>query len=157
MTDEIDYKAEYEKLKMEIENNDFKEIKEKYEQVIEEKNNKINELETTNQEITTKNEKIKNDLSDEVKNKLEQAEQIASLNKQVDELISIQAHALVDSYVAEGKVLPAQKEIAYDLAKNDTDKFKELFDNVKPHIEPKTRKSNPASDKIEAIANYFKN
>lgn len=159
MTEEIDYKAEYEKLKAEIEENgnNFKDIKEKYEQVIQEKNDKINELEKTNKEVTKKNDEIQNNLSDEVNEKLKQAEQISALNKQVDELITIQAHALVDSYVAEGKVLPAQKEIAYDLAKNDTDKFKELFDNVKPHIEPKIRKSNPASDKIEAIANYFKN
>lgn len=156
MSEEIDYKAEYEKLKQEMENNNFEDIKNKYEEVIAEKNDKINELEEANKSINAKNDEIKNNLTDELNTKLKQAEEITKLNKQVDELITIQAHALVDSYVAEGKVLPAQKEIAYDLAKNDTDKFKELFDNVKPHIEPKERKSHPASDKVEAIANYFK-
>ena len=151
--------AELEK-ELETAKNDttFDELKEKYEKVIEEKNDKINELNKSNEIIKEKMETTVDNLNDEVKLKLEQSERLTELNKQVEELMRDKAEATVDKFITEGKILPAQKDTALKLCINDNDTFMELYENAKPIVETKTRHSRTIeSDKINRIADYFKN
>lgn len=151
--------AELEKELEEAKNdNSFDELKQKYEKVIEEKNQKINDLTKTNEIIQEKMDTTVDNLNDEVKAKLEQSEKLTELNKQVEELMRDKAEATVDKFITEGKILPAQKETALKLCINDNDTFLELYENAKPIVETKTRHSPTIeSDRLNRIADYFKN
>ena len=143
--------AELEKeLETAKQDNSFDELKEKYE--------KVNELNKSNEIIKEKMETTVDNLNDEVKLKLEQSERLTELNKQVEELMRDKAEATVDKFITEGKILPAQKDTALKLCINDNDTFMELYENAKPIVETKTRHSRTIeSDKINRIADYFKN
>ena len=118
-------------LKEEKENNDLEAIKEKYEEVIQGKDKEIAELTSSNKKLNEKVDTTVDNLNDEVKAKLEQSEQLAELNKQVEELLTDKAEATVDKYITEGKILPAQRETALKLCLSDNDTFLELYKDAK--------------------------
>jgi DNA repair exonuclease SbcCD ATPase subunit len=138
--------------------NSFEELKKKYEKVIDDKNKEINELMKTNELIKERMNNTVNNLNDEVKMKLEQSEQLAELNKQVEELLTDKAEATVDTFIQQGKILPAQRETALKLCLNDNDTFLDLYKDAQPIIDtgskPKSKKVNPDMNRL---VDYFKN
>ena len=164
MSEEIEsLKKEINDLKIELEeekkNNNLEDIKAKYEEVIEAKNKEISELTKSNQIIKEQMNNTVDNLSDEVKLKLEQSEQLAELNKQVEELLQDKAEATVDTFIQQGKILPAQRETALKLCLSDNDTFLNLYKDAKPIIDTtQTPKSKKVNDSIvDGLKDYFKN
>jgi chromosome segregation ATPase len=164
MSEEIEsLKKEINDLKIELEeekkNNNLEDIKAKYEEVIEAKNKEISELTKSNQIIKEQMNNTVDNLNDEVKLKLEQSEQLAELNKQVEELLQDKAEATVDTFIQQGKILPAQRETALKLCLSDNDTFLNLYKDAKPIIDTtQTPKSKKVNDSIvDGLKDYFKN
>ncbi len=86
------------------------------------------------------------------------AEQLQELNKTVEELVVDKATATVDTFIQQGKILPAQRETALKLCLNDNDTFLDLYKDAKPVIDTA---SKPQSKKVNAdlnrLVDYFKN
>ncbi len=145
-------------LKEAKEDNSFDELKTKYEKVIDDKNKEIAELSKSNDLIQEKMDNTVDNLNDEVKAKLEMAEQLQELNKTVEELVVDKATATVDTFIQQGKILPAQRETALKLCLNDNDTFLDLYKDAKPVIDTA---SKPQSKKVNAdlnrLVDYFKN
>jgi predicted RNase H-like nuclease (RuvC/YqgF family) len=139
--------------------NSFTDLKEQYEKVIEDKNKEIAELTKSNQLIQEKMDNTVDNLNDEVKAKLQMAEQLQDLNKTVEELVVDKAEATVDTFIQQGKILPAQRETALKLCLSDNDTFLDLYKDAKPIIDttqaPKARKVNDSI--VDGLKDYFKN
>ncbi len=164
MSEDIEsLKKEINDLKIELEeekkNNNLEDIKAKYEEVIEAKNKEINELTKSNELIKEQMDTTVDNLNDEVKAKLEMAEQLQDLNKTVEELVVDKAEATVDTFIQQGKILPAQRETALKLCLSDNDTFLDLYKDAKPIIDttttPKARKVNDSV--VDGLKDYFKN
>jgi chromosome segregation ATPase len=138
--------------------NSFTDLKEQYEKVIEDKNKEIAELTKSNQLIQEKMDNTVDNLNDEVKAKLQMAEQLQDLNKTVEELVVDKAEATVDTFIQQGKILPAQRETALKLCLSDNDTFLELYKDAQPIIDTNTK---PRAKKVDAdinrLVDYFKN
>lgn len=138
--------------------NSFTDLKEQYEKVIEDKNKEIAELTKSNQLIQEKMDTTVDNLNDEVKAKLQMAEQLQDLNKTVEELVVDKAEATVDTFIQQGKILPAQRETALKLCLSDNDTFLELYKDAQPIIDTNTK---PRAKKVDAdinrLVDYFKN
>lgn len=147
-----------EQLKEAQSDNSFAELKTKYEKVIEDKNREITELTKSNELIQEKMDNTVNNLNDEVKAKLEMAEQLQDLNKTVEELVVDKAEATVDTFIQQGKILPAQRETALKLCLNDNDTFLQLYKDAQPIVDTT---SKPRAKKVEGdltrLVDYFKN
>ena len=156
-------KKEIEDLKKQLDeakaDNSFDELKSKYEKVIEDKNTEIAELTKANDLIQQKMNTTVDNLNDEVKAKLEMAEQLQDLNKTVEELVVDKAEATVDTFIQQGKILPAQRDTALKLCLSDNDTFLDLYKDAKPIIDttqaPKARKVN--DNVVDGLKDYFKN
>ena len=139
--------------------NDFDELKQKYESVIEDKNKEIRELDKTNQLLKEKIDSTTNNLNDEVKAKLEKAEELAELQKTVEELVVDKAEATVDTFIQQGKILPAQRDVALKLCLSDNDTFLRLYKDAQPVInletKPKARRVN--DNIVTGLKDYFSN
>ena len=97
------------------------------------------------------------DLNSEVQEKLQANEEYQKLLATVAELEKDKAEATVDTFIQQGKILPAQRETALKLCLNDNDTFMELYRDAKPIIDLDTKpKSNKVKD-TERLAAYFKN
>jgi DNA repair exonuclease SbcCD ATPase subunit len=143
-----DYKNRIAELEKQLEetkqDNDFTEIKQKYEEVIAEKDKEIQELNKTVDLTNKKVETTVNNLNDEVSQKLEQAEQLNQLQKNVDELLEEKAEITVDNYIQKGIILPKQRESAINICLKDNENFLNLYRDAKPIVETeKKRKSVP--------------
>ena len=138
--------------------NSFTDLKEQYEKVIEDKNKEIAELTKSNQLIQEKMDNTVDNLNDEVKAKLQMAEQLQDLNKTVEELVVDKAEATVDTFIQQGKILPAQRETALKLCLNDNDTFLQLYKDAQPIVDTTTK---PRAKKVEGdltrLVDYFKN
>ena len=135
----------------------FDELKTKYEQVIEDKDKEINELKATLEKTNKKVDDAVADLNSEVQEKLQANEEYQKLLATVAELEKDKAEATVDTFIQQGKILPAQRETALKLCLNDNDTFMELYRDAKPIIDLDTK---PKSNKVkngERLAAYFKN
>lgn len=163
MSDEVQtLKDQIQNLTKELEeakaDNSFNDLKEKYEKVIEDKNKEIAELTKSNQLIQEKMDTTVDNLNDEVKAKLQMAEQLQDLNKTVEELVVDKAEATVDTFIQQGKILPAQRETALKLCLSDNDTFLELYKDAQPIIDTNTK---PRAKKVDAdinrLVDYFKN
>ena len=136
----------------------FKDLKKKYEEIIQAKDEEIAKLnetvETTKQQVDT----TVTNLNDEVQAKLEANEKLAELNKQVEELVRDKAEATVDTFIQQGKILPAQRETTLKLCLNDNDTFLDLYKDAKPIIDtttaPKSRRVNDTI--VDGLKDYFK-
>ena len=163
MSEDIqEYKDKIASLEKELEeaktqDNNFDEIKQKYETIIKEKDNKINELEQTVETNQTKIDETVNNLNNEVQAKLEQTEAYKELQATVQQLEKERAEATVDAYIQKGVLLPTQKDSAIKLCLNDNETFLNLYRDAQPIVDTtKERKSIPTGT-AERIANYFKN
>ena len=108
----------------------FDEIKTKYEETISAKDKEIEELK---KKLSAKDKEVDDtiqNLNDEVNTKLEQAEEIKRLQSDVNELLQDKAEALVDKYISEGKLVPAQREKALNLCLADQDMFISLYKDI---------------------------
>ena len=134
----------------------FKEIKDKYENQISEKDKEIEELRKQLKEKESEVDETIGNLNDEVNDKLKQAEKIKDLQATVDELVDERAEATVDAYIQKGVILPSQKEAAKKLCLNDNDTFLDLYRDAKPIVETQSKRKSVPSGTAERIANYFK-
>ena len=137
--------------------NNFDELKNKYETIIEEKNKEIEELNKTVDLTQQKVETTVNNLNDEVSAKLEQAEQLQALQKNVDELLKEKAEITVDNYIQKGVIPPAKREVAVNLCLKDNDTFLDLYRDAKPIVDTTPERRSVPTGTAERIANYLKN
>ena len=135
----------------------FEEIKTRYEKTINDKDEKIAELEKKLKEKEGEIDSTITNLNNEVNEKLAQAEELKKLQANVNELLQDKAEALVDKYINEGKLVPAQKEKALNLCLSDQDMFIDLYEDAPSVInmsnKPQSRK--PTGD-VNAMVKYFK-
>ena len=136
----------------------FSEIKNRYETELTEKDKKIAELE---KQLADKEGEVDNaisNLNDEVNEKLAQAKELDQLRENVQELLQDKAEAIVDKYITEGKLVPAQREKALDLCLTDQDMFISLYENAPSIVDTTpTPKSRRVSGDVDKMVQYFKN
>ena len=135
----------------------FNEIKERYEKELSSKDEEIAELkkqlEAKDNEV---NDTVKS-LNDEVNEKLAQAEELNKLRENVQELLNDKAQALVEKYISEGKLVPAQKEKALNLCLADQDMFISLYENAPSIIDTTPKPQSKRISNVEKLGDYFKN
>ena len=136
-------------------NNDFTEIKEKYEQAIGEKDIEIQGLKDKLEETENKVNETIESLTDEAKEKLEVQEKLKEFSDYIAELEKDKAETLVDTFINQGKLLPAQKDKAFKMAMNDYDSFYDLYKDAKPVIELKTE-SKKINVNQDGLKDYFR-
>ncbi len=143
----------------EEQNNDdtFKEIKNKYENKLTEKDEEIEKLK---QQLADKQKEIDEtiqNLDTEIGDKLKTSEEYKQLLQTVEELQKERAEATVDTYIRKGVILPVQRETAVKLCLSDNDTFMDLYKDAKPIIDVGKTKSRPVpSDLMGRITNYLK-
>ena len=135
----------------------FNEIKTKYEETISAKDKEIEELK---KKLKAKegevDDTIKN-LNDEVNTKLEQAEEIKRLQADVNDLLQDKAEALVDKYINEGKLVPAQRDKALNLCLADQDMFISLYEDAPSIVDTQSKpKSRKVLGNVDKMVDYFK-
>ena len=135
----------------------FSEIKTKYEETISEKDKEIAEL---RKQLELKDKKVDDtiqNLNDEVTTKLEQAEEIKRLQADVNELLQDKAEALVDKYIHEGKLVPAQRPQALNLCLADQDMFISLYETAPSIVDTNPKpKSHKVLGNVDKMVDYFK-
>lgn len=136
---------------------DFNELKKKYEETIESKNKEINELTKTLKLKEDQVDETINNLNDEVSEKLQQSEKLRELQKNVDELLKEKAEVTVDTYIQKGVIPDAKRDIALKLCLNDNDTFMELYRDAKPIVEINEQKSRRINADVSRLVDYFKN
>ena len=136
----------------------FSEIKARYDKELSDKDKEIADLKAKLSEKDKEvNDTISN-LNDEVNEKLAQAEELNKLRENVQELLNDKANALVDKYISEGKLVPAQREKALNLCLSDQDMFISLYENAPSIVntDPKPM-SHKVNGNVEKMVEYFKN
>ena len=135
----------------------FEEIKNRYEETITARDKEIAELKEQLKAKDGEVDKTISKLNDEVNSKLEQAEELNQLRANVQELLKDKAEAIVDKYIQEGKVLPAQRDTALNLCLTNQDTFISLYENA-PRLVDTTREpvSQRGTGDVDKLANYFK-
>lgn len=134
----------------------FKKIKENYESKLNEKDERIKELEKELVEKDKQNKNALNDLNNEVDERLKQSEEYKEILKKVEVLEKERAEATVDAYIQKGIILPTQRDTAVKLCLSDNDTFLDLYRDAKPIVETQnTRKSVPAGT-AERVMKYLK-
>ena len=135
----------------------FSEIKEKYENQISEKDKEIAELK---KQLEVKGKEVDStiqDLNDEVNLKLEQAEEIKRLQADVNELLQDKAEALVDKYIQQGKLVPAQREKALNMCLTDQDMFISLYEDAPSIVDTNPKpKSHKVLGNVDKMVDYFR-
>ena len=135
----------------------FAEIKERYERELSDKDKEIADLK---QKLYEKDEEVNdtiNSLNDEVNEKLKQAEKMKKLQEDVNELLADKANALVDKYISEGKLVPAQKEKALQLCLADQDMFIELYEDAPSIVDTTQKPRSRTPGNVDKMVKYFKN
>ena len=134
----------------------FSEIKARFDKELEERDKKIKELEAAEKDKEV-NDVISN-LNDEVNDKLKQAEELKALQANVNELLSDKANALVDKYISEGKLVPAQREKALSLCLSDQEMFISLYENAPSIVDTNPKPiSHKVNGNVDKMVEYFKN
>ena len=163
MTDETT-KEEYENRISELEkqletakeNQNLDDIKNKYQKIINEKDNQIKELTKTVETNQAQVDQTVTDLNNEVEERLKQTEAYKDLESKLHTMELERAEATVDSYIAKGILLPVQKESAVKLCLNDNDTFNNLYRDAKPIVTTHNERKSANNGTIERIANYLK-
>ena len=136
----------------------FNEIKERYENELSSKDKEIAELK---KELEAKDKEVNDtitNLNDEVNEKLAQAEELNKLRESVQELLNDKANALVDKYISEGKLVPAQREKALNLCLADQDMFISLYEDAPSIVDTNPKpKSHKVMGNVDKMVDYFKN
>ena len=89
--------------------------------------------------------------------KLAQAEELNKLRENVQELLNDKAQAVVDKYISEGKLVPAQKEKALNLCLADQDMFISLYENAPSIVDTNPKPKSKRISNVEKLGDYFKN
>lgn len=135
----------------------FNEIKARFDKELEERDKKIKELEAQLSEKDKEVNDVISNLNDEVNDKLKQAEELKALQANVNELLNDKANALVDKYISEGKLVPAQKEKALQLCLADQDMFISLYEDAPSVIDTNLKpKSHKVLSNVDKMVDYFK-
>ena len=135
----------------------FDEIKTKYEETISAKDKEIAELKKQLQAKGKEVDDTIQNLNDEVNLKLEQAEEIKRLQSDVNELLQDKAEALVDKYISEGKLVPAQRDKALNLCLADQDMFISLYEDAPSIIDTNPKpKSHKVLGNVDKMVDYFR-
>ena len=135
----------------------FNEIKARFDKELEERDKRIQELEKALSEKDKEVNDVISNLNDEVNDKLRQAEELKALQANVNELLTDKANALVDKYISEGKLVPAQREKALSLCLSDQDMFIDLYENAPSVIDTNTKpKSHKVLSNVDKMVDYFK-
>ena len=135
----------------------FNEIKARFEKELADKDKKIQELEKKLSEKDNEVNDVISNLNDEVNEKLQQAEELKALQANVNELLNDKANALVDKYISEGKLVPAQKEKALQLCLADQDMFISLYEDAPSVIDTNLKpKSHKVLSNVDKMVDYFK-
>ena len=158
-TEELQNKiAELEKqLEEAKQDNTFEDLKQKYEKIIEDKNNEIDELNKTVEETKNQVNSTVNDLNDEIEAKLKATEEYKKLMATVEQLEQEKAEASVDAVIQKGLALPAQKEALKKWCLSDYESFVDNFNNAQPIIEVGKQKSKKINADLNRLVDYFKN
>ena len=136
----------------------FNEIKARFEKELADKDKKIQELEKKLSEKDNEVNDVISNLNDEVNEKLQQAEELKALQANVNELLNDKANALVDKYISEGKLVPAQKEKALQLCLADQDMFISLYENAPSIVDTNPKPiSHKVNGNVDKMVEYFKN
>lgn len=156
-----DYEAQIADLKQQLaeaqkEDTGLEEIKDKYQAIIDEKDQQIKELTKTVETNQKKVDTTVDDLNKEVEERLKQSEAYKDLETKLHEMEVERAETVVDSYIAKGVLLPAQKESAVKLCLNDNDTFMNLYKDAQPIIDTRQERRSIATGTAERIANYLK-
>ena len=162
MTDEQTTREEYEARIKELENqleqnnnvDTFNELKIKYEKIIEDKNQEINNLKVENDKIKQKVDDTVDELKDEVQQRLDANEEYQNALATIKELEVERAETTVDTYIQKGVILPAQRETALKLCLNDNDTFTELYKDAKPIVNVEENKSKRINSLAKGLS-YF--
>ena len=134
----------------------FEEIKTRYEKELSDKDKEIEEL---RKELAKKDNEVNDtiaNLNNEVNEKLEQAEELKRLQANVNELLNDKAEALVDKYISEGKLVPAQREKALNLCLADQDMFISLYENAPSIVDTNPKPKSHKISNAEKLGEYFK-
>jgi len=152
------YEKEIADLKQQLEDanndNNFDDLKTKYENIIEEKNNEITDLKTDLEETRKKVDETVDTLKDEVQQRLDANEEYQRVLETVKELKVEQAETTVDTYIRKGVILPAQRETAVKLCLNDNDTFTDLYKDAKPIVNVEENKSQRINSLAKGLT-YF--
>ena len=136
----------------------FNEIKERYENELSSKDKEIAELK---KQLEVKGKQVDDtiaNLNDEVNEKLAQAEELTKLRESVQELLNDKANALVDKYIEQGKLVPAQREKALNLCLADQDMFISLYEDAPSIVDTNPKpKSHRVMGNVDKMVDYFKN
>lgn len=156
-----DYEAQIADLKQQLaeaqkEDTGLEEIKDKYQAIIDEKDQQIKELNKTVETNKKKVDSTVDDLNKEVEERLKQSEAYKDLEQKLHTMEVERAETVVDSYIAKGVLLPAQKESAVKLCLNDNDTFMNLYKDAQPIIDTRQERRSIATGTAERIANYLK-
>lgn len=135
----------------------FDELKTKYEQAIEDKNNEIKNLKDTLEKTKQKVDDTVDTLNDEIQQRLDANEDYQKALATIKELEQAKAETTVDTYIQKGVILPKQRETALKLCLNDPDTFSDLYRDAKPVVDTTPKRKSIPSGTAERIANYFKN
>ena len=134
----------------------FKKIRENYETQLSEKDKEIEELKEQLKAKDIKVDETIEELTDEVNEKVKQAEKMKELQNTVNELVKDKAEATVDKFIQEGKIAPAQRETALKLCLSDNDTFMSLYENAKPIVQTENKRISAPAGIAESIVSYFK-
>ena len=135
----------------------FTEIKKQYEETISTKDKEIAELKKQLQAKEKKVDDAIQDLNDEVNEKLAQAEELTKLRENVQELLQDKAEAIVDKYIQQGKLVPAQRDQALDMCLTDQDMFISLYENAPSIIDTNPKpKSHKVLGNVDKMVDYFR-
>ena len=135
----------------------FNEIKARFEKELEARDKKIKDLEAQLSEKDKEVNDVISNLNDEVNDKLRQAEELKALQANVNELLNDKANALVDKYISEGKLVPAQREKALSLCLSDQEMFISLYEDAPSVIDTNTKpKSHKVLSNVDKMVDYFK-
>lgn len=136
----------------------FKELKEGFDKELKKRDKEIEELKA---QLEFKDKTVDDTigaLNDEVKDKLKQAEEFREMQANMNKLLDENAEVAIDTYIREGKIASAQKDVAKDLYLKDRETFDKLFENA-PSIVDTSKKPQSKKDNVDInkIAEYFKN
>lgn len=134
--------------------NDFTDLKNKYEEIIENKNNEIANLK---EEVHTTKKKVDDTvdtLNDEIQKRLDANKEYQDALNSLKELEVERAKTTVDNYIKKGIILPSQRETAEKLCLNDNDTFTELYKDAKPIVDVEETKSKRINSLAKGLA-YF--
>lgn len=138
--------------------NRFKELKEGFDKELAKRDKEIEDLK---KQLESKDKEVDSTigaLNDEVKDKLEQAEEFREMQNNMNRLMDENADIAIDNYIKEGKIAPSQKETAKELYLSNREMFDKLYKDA-PVIINTTNEPQSKRDygDVQRIADYFKN